>query len=252
MTTRQELIKEIQLKLGAGIIDLELDPEHYEFAVTSAFDRYRQRSSNALQESFLFLDLQPEVMSYTLPREVQSVRAIYRRTMGGTSGGASIDPFSLSFTNNVYAIQNPGNFNMGGAGALATYDFAMQFQELAGRMFGRDLLFNFDPSTKKLVIERKIGGTEHVLLHIYNERPEEVLLGDYATKPWIRDWATAVCKEIMGQARSKFQGGLGGPNGGVSLNGEMLLSQAKEEFERLEDEIKNFIDSNSSMPFTIG
>lgn len=252
MTAREQLIKEIKLRLGAGIIDIELDPEHYDLAVTLAFDRYRQRSGNSAQESFLFLDLQPDVMQYTLPKEVQAVRAIYRRTIGGTSGGAAIDPFSLAFTNNIYMIGNPGGFNMGGSGTLATYELAMGFQELAGRMFGRDLLFTFDPSTKKLVIERKMGAVEQVLLHIYNERPEEVLLADYAARPWIRDWATAVCKEMISQARSLYSGGLGGPNGGVSLNGEMMANQAKEEFERLELEIQNFTDGHEGSPFIIG
>lgn len=252
MGARDELIKDIQLKLGYGIIDLELDPEHYDYAVRSAFDRYRQRSGNALEESFLFLDLQPEVQAYQMPSEVQIVRSIYRRTIGGSAGGAAIDPFSLAFTNNIYMIQNPGGLGGGGAGSLATYDFAMQFQELAGRMFGRDVLFTYDNSTKKLVLERRFGAVESVLIHIYNQRPEDVILGDIYAKPWIRDWAVAVCKQIMGEARAKFSGGLGGPQGGVSLNGDQMKSEAKEEFERLENEIANFIDSKDSMPFIIG
>src|SRR3954454_8937956 len=101
ISPRQSLIDEVMLYLGHGIIDLELDPAHANFAVTAAFSRYRQRSGNAIEESFLFLDVQPEVATYTLPDAVQEVRSIYRRSIGGSAGGAAIDPFSLAFTNNI-------------------------------------------------------------------------------------------------------------------------------------------------------
>lgn len=249
---REKIIREIQLRLGAGIIDLELDQEHYEYAVTVALDRYRQRSGNALEESFVFLDIQPNVSTYTLPREVQIVRTVYRRGIGGAGGGVAVDPFSLAFVNNIYMIQNPGGLGGTGAGFLATYDLAMGFQNVAARLFGRDVLFTFDPVTKKLFLERKFGAVESVVLHVYNQRPEHILLEDPYSKIWLRDFATAVCKQIIGEARSLFAGGLGGPQGGVSLNGEQMKQEAKDEIERLEEEIKNFIDLSDSMPFLIG
>lgn len=250
---RAKMIKEITLRLGGGIIDLELDPEHFNYAMDAAFDRYRQRSSNAMEESFIFFDVQTEQTSYILPPEVQIVRSIYRRTMGGSAGGAAIDPFSLAFTNNIYMVQNPGGLGGGGgAGTLANYDAAMQYQELVGRMFGRDVLFLWEPVSKKITFQRRFHSPEQVLIHVYNNKPEHVLLQDHGSKIWIRDWATAVCKQIMGEARSLFSGGLGGPQGGVSLNGDALKNEAETEMTRLEEEIKNYIDSSDSMPFLIG
>src|SRR3712207_5419849 len=118
-TARDKLIKEIQIRLGAGIIDNELDAEHFDYAVTVAIDRYRQRSGNSLEESFVFLQIQPEVSIYTLPSEIQEIRDVYRRGIGGTSGGgAAVDPFSLAYTNNMYMLQNPGNMSGGGSGTL--------------------------------------------------------------------------------------------------------------------------------------
>lgn len=249
---RDKMIKEIQLRLGAGIIDLELDAEHFDYAITSALDRYRQRSGNSLEESFVFLDIQPEVSTYTLPPEVQTVRTVYRRGIGGAGGGAAVDPFSLAFTQNIYMIQNPGGLGGSGSGFLATYDMAMQFQELAGRMFGRDVMFTFDAVTKRIMFQRKFGAVETVVLHVYNARPEHIILEDVYAKPWVRDYATAMCKLMIGEARSLFSGGLGGPQGGVSLNGDQMKQEAKEEMERLENEIKEFIDGSGTMPFLIG
>ncbi len=56
---------------------------------------------------------------------------------------------------------------------------------------------------------------------------------------------------MMGEARSKF-GNLGGPQGGVSLNGDAMKQEAQAELERLELEIQNIIDGNQGYPFLIG
>lgn len=251
-TPRAKLIKQIKLRLGFGIIDLELDPDHFDYAVDVALDRYRQKSSNALEESFLFLDVQPDVATYTLPDEVQEVRTIYRRTMGGSSGGgANIDPFSLGFANNIYMIQNPGGLGGGGSGTLATYEFATQFQSLAGRMFGRDVTFQFDSSTKRLTVDRRFGATEQVGLHVYNTKPEEVLFKDAYAKIWLRDYSIAQCKLIIGEARSMFSQ-IAGPSGGITLNGESMKTEAIAEILRLDTELDNYVDSHIGAPFVIG
>ena len=39
---REELIREIQLRLADGIVDVELDREHYDIAIDKALGTYRQ------------------------------------------------------------------------------------------------------------------------------------------------------------------------------------------------------------------
>jgi hypothetical protein len=250
-TPRQKLLREVELLLGGNLVTLGLDPEHYNVAFDVALSRYRQRSGNALEESFLFYDFQPDVYQYRLPDEVQEVRTIYRRTIGGTAGGAAVDPFSLAFTNNLYMVQNPGNLGTSGAGFLATYDFAMQYQMLIGRMFGMFIQFTFDSATKLLTLHRRISATEQACLHIYNTRPESVLLSDPYARPWLRDYTIAWCKQILGEARSKFST-IAGPQGGFTLNGEAMKQEAKAEMERLDTELEKLVDQHIGWPFTIG
>lgn len=251
LSTRQQFLREVRLLLGDGLITLELDPEHFDVAFDVALSRYRQRSGNAMEEAFLFLDIQPDTAVYRLPDDVQEVRSIYRRTIGGTSGGAAVDPFSLAFTNNIYMIQNPGALGSTGSGMLATYDFAMQYQSLIGRMFGREVMYIWDPATKRLTLERKFSATEQVALHVYNVRPETVLLTDPYARPWLRDYTMAWCKQMMGEARSKFST-IAGPQGGFTLNGDMMKNEAKAEMERLEQELKDLVDQHIGWPVVIG
>ena len=251
LTPRQKLLSEVSLLMGGNLVTLGLEPEHFNVAFDVALSRYRQRSGNALEESFLFYDFQPDVYQYRMPDDVQEVRTIYRRTIGGTAGGAAIDPFSLAFTNNIYMTSNPGALGTTGAGILATYDLAMQYQMLVGRMFGMFVQFTYDSSTKLLTLHRKFSAAEQVCLHIYNTRPEQNVLNDPYARPWLRDYTLAWCKQILGEARSKF-GTIAGPQGGFTLNGEAMKAEAKAEMERLDTELKDFVDQHIGMPFIIG
>lgn len=248
---RQKLIDEISRLLAGSMIDLELDPEDFDVAFTVALDVYRQRSGNALEEAFLFLDVQPDVGQYRLPDDVQEVRTIYRRTIGGTAGGAAIDPFSLAFTNNIYMIQNPGALGTTGSGILATYDLAMQYQMLVGRMFGMFVQFTYDSATHVLTLHRKFTAVETVVLHIYNTRPENIILQDPYARPWLRSYTLAMCKQMLGEARSLFST-VAGPQGGITLNGEAMKAEAKEMMEKLETDLREFIDQHIGMPIVVG
>tara|TARA_R110002074_G_scaffold110962_1_gene238571 strand:- start:982 stop:2259 length:1278 start_codon:yes stop_codon:yes gene_type:complete len=60
-------------------------------------------------------------------------------------------------------------------------------------------------------------------------------------KQWIRRFALALTKETLGQVRSKF-GSIPIPGETVNLNGSDLLSQAKDEQEKLREELKTTLD----------
>jgi hypothetical protein len=58
----------------------------------------------------------------------------------------------------------------------------------------------------------------------------------YAYKSWIKRFALACSKEILGQIRSKYKT-LPGPGGGAQLNGDILMQQATQEKEQLIQEL---------------
>ena len=60
-------------------------------------------------------------------------------------------------------------------------------------------------------------------------------------KQWIRRYALALAKEVLGQVRSKFAS-IPIPGEAVTLNGEALLTQGKEEQEALRAELKELLD----------
>tara|TARA_B100000287_G_scaffold168543_1_gene159036 strand:+ start:2765 stop:4096 length:1332 start_codon:yes stop_codon:yes gene_type:complete len=60
-------------------------------------------------------------------------------------------------------------------------------------------------------------------------------------KQWIRRFALSLSKEMLGLVRSKF-GSIPIPGNDITLNGSDLVSQAKEEQEKLREELKTVLD----------
>ena len=140
-TEKQEIFDYVFNSLGGGMVDVELDPSHYETALQDSLDRFRQRADNSVEESYIFLPLENDVNDYTLANEIIEVRQIFRRSIGSRSGGGEggtiFEPFNLAYTN-TYLLASS---NMGG---VATYNLFSQYQELVGRMFGSFIEFKWN------------------------------------------------------------------------------------------------------------
>ena len=322
-TQKQEVFDYVYAMLGGGMVDVELDPIHYDTALTKALTRFRQRSDNSVEESYLFMPTIIDQNDYTLPNEVMEVRKIFRRSIGsrpgtGTAGGplytqtytatagqqeflvnyslinvetivvkvngekstdyvtdttqrsitfntslnandvvgielfsggengggTLFDPFNLAYTN-AYLLSGT---KMGG---LATYDFFSQYQELVGRMFGAFIEFKWNSTSKKLTILQRPRAEEELLLYCYNYRPDSEILSDYLAKSWIKDFTLAICKMMLGEARSKFAT-IAGPQGGSALNGDALKAEGQAELEKLEAEVSTSVPGGTGYGFTIG
>ena len=244
MTTRNEIIKEIELRLGGQMVDVELDPEHYNLAVNKALEKFRQRSENAVEEDFMFLEIETERDTYRLPDDVISVKDIYGRVAGGSTG-VEFEPFEANFINS-YMMGSTG-----GPGNLATYDFLAQHHETLGRLFGAEYTFTWRPQNHTLRLHRRPRAPKPVYLHIYRQRSEEELLNDVYAKPWLKDYALAHSKLMLGEARGKFAT-VAGPQGGTTLNGDQLKADALETMNQLEEDLKNYKDGGAGLGIIIG
>jgi hypothetical protein len=244
---KQAMFENIRLRLGGDIIDLEIDPEHYEASYNYAIKIYRQRAQNATQESYTLMTVIKNVDTYTLPQEFINVRSLFRRTVGLETGpsSSSFDPFSSAILN-TYLL----NYNY--TGGMATYDFYAGYVELAARMFGGYVTYTFDPVTKVLRVVRDFKGTgERILVWADIQRPEEVLLQDPGAGVWIGDFILAILKGIIGEAREKF-GSIAGPGGGTTLNGTAMKAESVASQERLILELKNYVDYSQPLTWVQG
>jgi len=247
-TQKQEIFDYVNAFLGGGMVDVELDPVHYQTALTKALSRFRQRSDNSVEESYMFMPTVIDQNEYTLPNEVVEVRKLFGRSIGsrtgGGDGGSLFEPFNLAYTN-TYLLSSSK------LGGLATYDLFSQHQELVGRMFGSFIEFTWNNTSKKLTLLQRPRAEEDLLLYVYNYRPDSELLNDYLASQWIKDYTLASCKYMLGEARSKFAT-IAGPQGGSTLNGDTLKAEAQAEMDKLELEVAMAVPGGTGYGFTIG
>jgi hypothetical protein len=252
---RKDIIDYIRLRLADGIVDVELDQEHYELAIKQALTRYRQRASNSQEESYAFLKLKPETQEYILPNEIMDVRGAYRRGIGSVTGttASQFEPFSSGYLNTYMLVA-------GRVGGLLSYELFVDYQKQSMKMFGGHLNFTFNKATKKLTLIRKIpfaGANqnedymEDCLLHLYNYKPDSMLLNDFQAFPWLQEYAYSFAKRIVGEAREKFAS-IAGPQGGTQLNGSTLKGEAQAEMDKLEQELKDYVDGSYPLTWIIG
>ena len=245
----------IRMRLADGIVDVELDKEHYEMGVTQALIKYRQRAQNATEESYASLQLLPETQEYILPKEIMTVRGVFRRGIGSVTGttASQFEPFASGYLNTYMLVA-------GRVGGLTNYELFVDYQKLAMKMFGGFMNYTFNPVTKKLTLVRKMpyqganpdpAQQESVLLWIYNTKPDQMILNDTYAFPWIQEYAYSFCKRILGEAREKFSQ-IAGPQGGTTLNGSTLKTEAVAELEKLEEELKLYVDGSQPLTWLMG
>ena len=245
---KQQVYDYCRVMLGDGMVSVELDPIHYETALARSLATFRQRSDNSVEESYAFLTLEIDKNEYILPQEIQQVRQIYRRSVGSRtgngSGGTVFEPFNMAYTN-TYLL------NSSSMGGLLTYELYAEYQELVGKMFGAFIAYIWNPQSRKLVIEQRPRGEEQVMLHVFNTRPDYAIITDTYSGQWIKDYSLANCKMMLGQAREKFST-IAGPQGGGSLNGSALKSEAASEMEKLVDDLMKLVPGGQGYTFIMG
>jgi hypothetical protein len=242
---RKDIIDYIRFRLGDQMVDVELDREHYDVAIKQALTRYRARAEHAEEESYAFLDLVKDTQEYILPREIMSVDVMYRRGLGGLTNATQFEPFSSGFLNTYMLVA-------GRVGGLTNYELFVDYQKLTMTMFGGYITFQFNPATKKLTIDRKIpGDLESVLLKVHNYKPDQAILNDHRSFPWVQDYAYAMSKHMLGEAREKFAT-INGPGGGSALNGTALKTEAKEEMTQLMTDLGMYVDASTPLTWVVG
>jgi hypothetical protein len=160
-TMKKDIIDYIRLRLADGIVDVELDKEHYELAIKQALQKYRQRAQNSVEESYAFLKLLPETQEYILPKEIITVKQIFRRGIGSVTGttASQFEPFASGFLNTYMLVA-------GRVGGFVNYELFTQYQEQAMKMFGGFMNFNWNTASKKLTIIRKMPSSSRTYVRL--------------------------------------------------------------------------------------
>lgn len=236
---RITLMKSLNAQMGWPQLCVELQEEQFNIAIDNALDNYRQLSSGAYRRGFVLFKLIPGQQKYYLNSAIDKtdhivdIHKIHRMGPLGVYGGGPNDVWAQAFAQQYYDLA------AGGGDILSTHLVAAYGEEL-NRLFAGDLTFQWDEPSHELVITRAIRGYETVIIEAMLERSEQELLLDRWCKQYIQNWALAELKMMLGLIRSKFASGTPGPGGAINLNGELLVSEARQDMMELKEELLNY------------
>lgn len=234
---RANLIRILKVQLGWPSVCVELTEEAFNVAIQNALDEFRRRADNAYRKSYVMFTIKKDQSIYYLndPRngtdKIVNVIKIYRvNALGVNSSPGDGGVYSQVFFNQYFS---------GNMVDILSLHLISSLSEEFERIFAGNLMFNWNEYTRQLELYRKLYRDEKIVMECVMERTEQDLLTDRWAKQWLQSWSHAELKEMLGMIRSKYPT-LPGANGGLSLNGDMLINEARQDFEECLRQIKDF------------
>lgn len=227
--TYEDFKDEIIVSLGGNLIDVELEDREIRVAFNRAKRTYQQKGPNNQRRAFFKLPVNDCDQEYIIPNKIDTVVKVVKPAHGYAVG----DAFTMAAYNELFT-----DIGVAGAGGFdeLSYEFTLQRVERIKRMTAYYTNFDHDKHRNIIRFHNKPEQSTYVwLLDCYYDLEDE----EYMDMLWIQSWATAEAKEILGAAYRKFSS-LPSPDGGsISLNGDSLIQEAKQEKEALLEDIAN-------------
>jgi hypothetical protein len=241
---RLRLINILKAQLGWPAVCIELSEEQFNIAIDNALDTYRQLSVGGYEQRYFTFRLIKDQLIYYLNSPVDrtdsvvSVMKIHRLNLFGVTGSGPDNTWGQAFAQQFYNLAD------GGGNMLSTH-LIHSWAEDFTRMFAGDVPFTWNEARRELTLKRAIRQDEKIVLEVECERSEQELLLDRWCKQFLQNWALAECKEYLGMIRSKYSSGTPGANGTITLNGDTLLAESRQDFTELKEALLNYEYQNA-------
>lgn len=252
MTTKQELIEKVKRRLGWPMIKVELDDSQILDHVDYARSKYiKWAAGNATHECFFTVMLSAGQYMYDMP---SGVTEVINYTVDNTGDVNKL------FTLENY-LYNLGTFDvfLDGGNTLISYHIGIDFLKTLKRYTVDAYSYKYHPYTNQLEIQPPPpSGNSLTVDGITYDSPGWILVqammiegstvsSDWELESfslnlfdstWMLDYVTALSKISLGMIRNKFANFTALGNQGISLDGDSMISEGKEEKERLEEELR--------------
>lgn len=222
---------EITTALGGALVDIELTTADYTLAFERAKRIFIQRGNNNFDKKYISLDVTAGTEDYTLVTgdNIDTIIQIIKPK----SGFSSANPFYVEYIQGMFGSMISG----GMSSSLLTYELQMQTLENFDRYFINhiDYIWKKRDNTLKLLKSPEVDETW--FLEIFADLSDD----EYRDLIWIQNFAIAESKIILGMAYRKFST-ITTPAGEVTLHGEQLIVDGKEEKLTLLENIADYLD----------
>jgi hypothetical protein len=239
MAASVAFIADVTTALGGNLIDVELTQEDFDYALAQAIRVWQQRGNNNLDKKFLPISIVTDTKVYDLSTELpgETIDTIVR-IIKSRSTGSSADPFYASWIQALWSGVQSGQY--------AEFELAKQQIKTHEQYIAYETQFIFKKRTNELTLLDVPNTDDTWVLECYCDLTEL----EYEDHLWVRQYAIAEAKIILGRAYRKFQT-LTTPAGETALDGAELVSEGKEEQLVLLENIADYVDGDPTGSFII-
>jgi hypothetical protein len=260
--TRQTLISYAKRALGHPVIEINVDDDQVDDRVDEAIQYYQQYHYDGIKRVYL---------------KYQYTQADYNRINTDTSEGATknsvtttwktgngyiVVPDSIVGVQNIFPFSNKGSMNLFdvryqlrlndlydfSSTSVINYDIVMRQLDFLDHILVGEKPLRFNQHDNKLHIDMDwvsdLAVGEYLVIDAYRKLDPDTYTDVY-DDIWLKRYTTALVKKQWGANLSKFNGVA--MIGGVTLNGQQIYSEALQDVEKLETEIRSSFELNPAM-----
>ena len=268
---REEFKKHILTKLGDPVLEINVSDEQMDIAIDDAFQYFNERNHfNGIERIYLTVDINAINGTFgsfyyeenknekldkelgreftnisrrqnnfiILPDDIVGVEEVLRPRNGMGMGGGIIPPGMIY----PGLIGNLTGQNCDATGfGLVTYYAFMEYMALVEFLFFPPKMYNFNQRTHRLWIDGTTDKLGRYLVLQCMAKPNPDIFPDLWNDMWLKEFATALTKAQWGRNLTKYnQVQL---PGGITLNGDRILTDAQNELQTLKDRFSmDFMD----------
>ncbi|MDB4350330.1 hypothetical protein OAA38_00825 [bacterium] len=234
-STRQGLIDYCLRKLGAPVIEINVDDDQLEDRVDEALQFYREYNSDALVKTYL----KHLVTSDDVTNKYISVNdniLFVQRIFPINSGLSSSSFFGLKYQISLNDIYDLNTY----VGDLAYYEQMQQYVSLIDMKLTGAPLITFSRNQNRIYIHgefenKTIKANDYIVFETYQQIDPNTHTDIYNDIS-LKEYLTQLIKQQWGANLIKFEG-MQLP-GGVQLNGRQLYDDATQELEKLREQMR--------------
>ena len=217
-------------KLGAPVIDINVSDEQIDDRIDEAIDFWRDYHYNGSQLVYMKHQITQEDKDngyVTLPTTILGISGIFNMQSSISTGGGI---FNVQYQFVLNNLEDITGYN------ITNYFMSMQHLEFLQEMLVGRPMIRYNKHVNKLWIDsgsESIAVGEYIIIEAYDVIDGSTY-GDVWSDRFLQNYAAALVKEQWGSNLTKFTGMQ--LVGGVSFNGEQILSDAREERKAMEEE----------------
>ena len=229
-TTREQFKGWVLRKLGAPVIDINVSDEQIDDRVDEAIDFWRDYHFNGSQLVYMkhqITQTDKDNGYITLPTTILGISGIFNMQSSISTGGGI---FNVQYQFVLNNLEDITGYN------ITNYFMSMQHLEFLQEMLVGRPMIRYNKHVNKLWIDsgsESIAVGEYIIIEAYDVIDGSTY-GDVWSDRFLQNYAAALVKEQWGSNLTKFTGMQ--LVGGVSFNGEQILSDAREERKAMEEE----------------